>query len=84
MDVVYLFIAAQFLLHRFTTTDPVTRFDHSESKMLWQLTFFLLLHVTSRLSSYDITTLAMTKPGKYQRLADPLWKSGVVIRKNRV
>jgi len=35
MDVVYLFIAAQFLLHRFTTTDPVTRFDHSESKMLW-------------------------------------------------
>jgi len=32
--------------------------------------FTLLFQVTSRLSSYDATVLAMVKPKKHQRLAD--------------
>ena len=39
---VYLLIIAQFCFNRYTTTDPVWSF-WLESKMLWQLTFFLLL-----------------------------------------
>jgi len=51
--------------------------------MLWQLTFFLLLQVTPRLSSYDATALAMIKSRKHQRVADPLFQSAVVTRNNR-
>ena len=36
------------------------------------------------LVSYDVTGLAIIKPNKHQRLADPLLQSGVVTRNNRV
>ena len=35
-------------------------------------------------ASYDITALAIIKPKKHQRLADPLLQSGVVSRNNGV
>jgi len=46
---------------------------------------FFLLQVPPLLFSHDSTVLAMMKPKKYQRLADPLLlQSGVVTRNNRV
>jgi len=33
---------------------------------------------------YDVTALAIIKPKKHQRLADPLLQSGVVTHNNRV
>jgi len=35
-------------------------------------------------ASYDVTALAVIKPNKHQRLADPLLQSGVVTCNNRV
>jgi len=35
-------------------------------------------------ASYDVTALAIIKPKKHQRLADPLLQSGAVIHNNRV
>jgi len=35
-------------------------------------------------ASYDVTALAIIKPKKHQRLADPLLQSSVVTRNNRV
>jgi len=35
-------------------------------------------------ASNDLTALAIIKPKKHQRLADPLLQSGVVTRNNRV
>jgi len=36
------------------------------------------------LANCDVTGLAIIKPKKYQRLADPLLQSGIVTRNNRV
>jgi len=44
MNIIYLVIIALFVVDHYTTADPVWSF-WLESKMLWQLTFFLLLHV---------------------------------------
>jgi len=35
-------------------------------------------------ANYDVTALAIIKPKKHQRLADPLLQSGVVTHNNRV
>jgi len=35
-------------------------------------------------ASYDVTALAIIKPNKHQRFADPLLQSGVLTRNNRV
>jgi len=35
-------------------------------------------------ASYHVIALAIIKPNKHQRLADPLLQSGVVTRNNRV
>ena len=65
----------------------------SRTRDVWELHAALLKQclrtivqqVTSRLSSYDVTALAIIiKPRKHQRLADQLLQSGVVTHNNRV
>ena len=44
----------------------------------------IVQQVTPRLPATMVTALAIIKPKKHQRLADPLLQSGVVTRNNRV